>query len=103
MDVEFFKKCLIGRKFLYSVLVSAVQQRESVIYISLPSLPSSHPTPLGHHGVPGWAPHVIYNFPLFYTWLCIYFNAPFLNLSHLHLPPLCAQVRSLPGSSVLFF
>ena len=63
----FFIYFLIGRKLFYKVmLVSAVQQSRSVIiihrYISslpLPSLPSSHPTPLGHHRAPGWAPCVI--------------------------------------------
>ena len=65
---------LIGRKLLYNiVLVSAIQQYKPIIiilvmrtsitswwYISPPSwssLPSLHPTPLGHyHRASGWAP-----------------------------------------------
>ena len=55
---------LNGGKLLYSiVLVSAIQQPESVIIIYIPSLwsllpwpPYPHPTPLGHHRVPGRAP-----------------------------------------------
>ena len=55
-----FVHFLIGGKLLYnSVLVSAVQQCESImiIYVSLPSgafLPCPHPTSLGHHRAPGW-------------------------------------------------
>ena len=53
-------------KLLYNVVVvSIVQQHKSVtiIYIdpsSGASLPSPHPTPLGHQRVPGWATSVIY-------------------------------------------
>ena len=55
---------LNGGKLLYSiVLVSAIQQPELVIIIYIPSLwslppwpPYPHPTPLGHHRVPGGAP-----------------------------------------------
>ena len=36
------------------MLVSAIQQPESVIIIYNPSLLSPHPTPLGHYRVPGW-------------------------------------------------
>ena len=80
---ELFYLFLIGGKLLYNfVLVSAVQQHESVILIyiyvslyiyiymstyvyistslpSLSSLSSPHLTPLGHHRAPGWAPFVI--------------------------------------------
>ena len=57
------------------VLVSAVQQHESVITIHIYPLtlepPSSppHPVPLGHHRAPGWALCVIQQLPtscLFY-------------------------------------
>ena len=53
MQVSF--SSFLGIQFLYNVLlVSAVQQSESAtcIHVSLPpraSLPSPHPTPLGHH------------------------------------------------------
>ena len=46
--------------------------------LSLPPLP--HPTLLGHHRAPGWAPRVMQQLltsPLFYTRLCIYVNATF--------------------------
>ena len=54
------------------VLVSAVQQHESVITIHIYSLtlepPSSSPCPipLGRHRAPGWAPCVIYQLPTSY-------------------------------------
>ena len=68
---------LIVGSWLYNVvLVSAVQQCESVIilYMSPPSWTCFRPTPLGHQRVPGWAPCVVQKLPtsyLFYTW-CIY-------------------------------
>ena len=68
---------LIGRKLLYNfVFVSALQQCKEVIIvcISLSSralLLSSHPTLLGHHRVPSWAPCIIQQVVtsyLFYTY-----------------------------------
>ena len=65
---SFFLIFLIGGKLLYNVLVSAMQQHESVIiththtYITPPSLaflPSPYSTPLGHHRASGWAPRAI--------------------------------------------
>ena len=46
------------------MLISAVEQHKSaiIIHIAPPSwafIPSSHPSPLGHHRVPSWAPCVI--------------------------------------------
>ena len=46
--------------------------------LSLPPLP--HPTHLGHHRAPGWAPRVMQQLltsSLFYTRVCIYVNATF--------------------------
>ena len=60
----FLNLFLIEGQLLYNVvLVSAVQKCESAIsvYISPPSwasLPHPHPTHLGHHRAPGWAPCV---------------------------------------------
>ena len=42
-----------------------------------PSYPHPHPTPLGHHRAPSWAPCAIRQSPtsyLLYTWSCIYVN-----------------------------
>ena len=57
---------LIGGELLYSfVLASALQQRESVIVLYVYSFspePLSnphHPTPVGLHRSPSWAPSVI--------------------------------------------
>ena len=67
----FLKNFLIGRKLLF-VLVSAIQQHESVIIIHIYSpsgaFLSPHPAPLGHHRVPGCAPCVIYGMLLSYTY-----------------------------------
>ena len=64
-----FVHFLIGGKLLYnSVLLSAVQQCESItiIYESLPSgasLCCPHPTSLGHHRAPGWTSCVSQQLP----------------------------------------
>ena len=67
---KFFFFFLIGGKLLYNVvLVSAIQQCESVIimYIfSLPLEPPSPPslsTPLGYYRAPGWATFDIQQVP----------------------------------------
>ena len=69
---------------LCKMLVSAVQQCESVIiiHISPPSWASllCHPTPLGHLSVPDWDSCAVQQLPtnyLFYTWQCIYVSATF--------------------------
>ena len=103
------------------MVVSALQQHESAVYIfiyvyipPLVSLPrTSHPTSVGHHRAPGWAPCVIQKLPTTYfadRSVCAKFN--FLNPSHLLLPRwghksvlyICVSIPSLQiGSSVLFF
>ena len=51
------------------------KENQPYVYIHpLPPGPSSpHPTPLGHHRAPGWAPCASHQLPtryLFYTWQC---------------------------------
>ena len=51
--------------------------------------PSSHPTPLGHHRAPIWAPCVIQQFltsSLVYTWQCINVDATCSTLPTLSFP-----------------
>ena len=48
-----------------------------------------HPTPLGHHWAPSWAPCAIQQLPtshLFHTWWCIYANATLSSRSTLFFP-----------------
>ena len=83
--------------------------------LSLPPVP--HPTPLGHHRVPGWAPALYCNFlpAICFTQDSVYMLmllSPFVPLSP---PPTCPQVHSVhlrlciaisslqKGSSVPFF
>ena len=61
---------LIGGKLLYNVvLVSAIQQCESVMIMYIFSLPLEPPspsplsTPLGHYRAPGWATFDIQQLP----------------------------------------
>ena len=60
---------------------TTMEIRHNYVYPVPPEPPSpSHPTPLGHYGVPGWAPRVIQQLPtswLFYWW-------PFWPVSHSH-------------------
>ena len=74
----FFCFCFcLGVKLLYNVVsVSPVQWSESAICIpksppSWTSHPPPHPTHLGHHRAPSWAPCAIQQVPtsyLFHTW-----------------------------------
>ena len=80
----FLNLFLVGGKLLYNVvLVSAIQQGESVISIHyVPSRLSllhhpPYPTPLGLHRALGWAPCVIQQPPisyLFTIWQCVCFS-----------------------------
>ena len=84
------------------ILFSVVQLCESAINIhtSPPSWasvpPPTHPSPLGHHRVPGWAPSTVRQLPTPYSThgnVCIsmlffQFISPFPS-------PLCTQVHSL--------
>ena len=105
----FFKNFLIsfffiGVKLLYNVvLVSAVQWSESAICISVfplswTSLQPPHPTHLGRHRAPSWAPFAISRFPpaSYFTFGSVYMSMP---LSHFvpayPSPSPCPQVHSL--------
>ena len=72
-------QCCVG--FCCSTIgISHVYVCVCVFLPSLPSLPSLHPTPLGHHRTPGWAPSLIEQLPnnyLFYISQCIHVNATF--------------------------
>lgn len=66
LTIYFFNK-LIKKIFYNAVLVSALQHCRSAISIhpspvSWDSHPSPHPTPLGHHRRPDWAPCVTHDF-----------------------------------------
>ena len=80
------------------VLISAIQQFESAIYPppSWTSLsPPPHPTSVGCHRAPRWAPWAIHKLStsyLFYIWQWICFSA--IHTTPL-LPLLCPQVCSL--------
>ena len=81
------------------MLVSAVQQRDSAICIhtSPPSWASSlHPTPLGHHRAPIWAPCVIQQLPTscLFTHDSAYVNATLPVCLTLPFPPLRPRDRS---------
>ena len=73
--------------------VSALQQRGSAVTTCLPPpswaslVLAPHPSPLGHHGAPSWAPCALQQLPptLFHTWSCVYVN-PTLSLSIAHSP-----------------
>ena len=76
--------------------------------------PGSHPTPLGHHRAPGWAPCVIQQLPtsyLFYTRSYIYVSATFSIHPALSFPCyvhksvlyICVSISSLKTSSSLLF
>ena len=76
---------LIGRKLLNNVVLVSALRHKSTIIIHIPppfgaSLPSPHPTPLGYHTPPGWAPCVMQQLltnHLFYEWQCIYVDVTF--------------------------
>lgn len=82
------------------MVASAVQQRQIIIIIYIPSLLNPfHPTPipLGHHRVLSWVPFVIQQLPTSYSLhmvVCIC-QCCFLNLSHSLLPQLSPQLCSL--------
>ena len=102
---------------LYNVLlVSAVQQHESVIIIyiyPLPLEPSSHPPSLGHHGVPGWAPSVTEQLPCVthgcYISQCCFLNSSYpllllVDCVYKSVLYVCVSIPTLQiGSSVPFF
>ena len=82
------------------VLVSAIHQHESAIYMSPLSWPffppSTHSTPLRYHRALIWAPWVMQQIPTsypFHTWWCM-FLCYSLNLSYPPLLPLCPEVCS---------
>ena len=95
---------LIGRSLLYNVvLVSAIHHHESAIGIhryplllAAPSHLPPHPTPLGHHRAPNWAPCIIQQIltGCLFLHVVYMFQRYSLNLSHL-LPPLCPHVYPL--------
>ena len=106
---------LICGKLLYnSVLVSAIQQYKSVIiiyiYIYIPSLlsllllPPPHPSRSSQSARLGSLGYIATSHLLsvLHMVVCIC-QCYFLNLSHLHLLPLCPHVHSRLGSSVPFF
>ena len=70
-----------------------------------PSRASPHPTPLGQHRVPAWAPCVpqqcSHQTSILYTivYICQYY---FLHLSHSLLPSLYLQVHSLSSLQIGF-
>ena len=72
-SMSFFKKIFFnwGIIALQLCVVSSVQQCESVVCpLSWASLWPLHPTPLGHHRAPSWAPYTTQQLPtsyLFYT------------------------------------
>ena len=81
---------------------SPIGQCKSTIFIhilppSWASLPSCHPTPLGYHRAPGWAPCVIHtNFsPVTYFKHGSVYRCYFLHSSHSLLPLVCPQLHSL--------
>ena len=111
-ETNFFKtkqNFLIGGKLLFNViLVSAIQQNESVIIIYTLLLKSPYCPPISPLQVitePSWAPCVIQQLP---TNSFIHDSVQMsMLLSHFVPPPflhqLCPQVCSLLGSSVPFF
>ena len=67
----------------------------------IPSLlrfpPTSHPSPLGHHRAPNWAPCAICQLPtsrLFYTWSCVYVSAA-LSIHPIISSRLCVHMSAL--------
>ena len=102
---------LIGRKLLCNVLlVSALQQRESVIIMYIifslvslpPTLTSPHPRSSQNAGL-GSLCHTATSHYFTRDTIYIYNQRYLLNSSHPHLPPLCPQVCYLLGLSVPFF
>ena len=74
-----------------------MQISHNCIYTCFPSLlslvPSSHPTPLGHHQAPGWAARDAHQLPaacLFDTWQCVCTSATVSTHPTLSLPR-CAR------------
>ena len=87
------------------MLVSAVQQSESItcIHVSDPPTldlsptPVPHPTPLGHHKAPSLVPCATEYVPtnyLFYTW-SVYMLILFSQFIPLPTPPPCTHIHSL--------
>ena len=67
----------------------------SRMYAYVPSHLPSHPTPLGCHQAPVWAPWVIQQMPsgcLVYIWCCVCFNAALSIGPTLFFLALCPQV-----------
>ena len=59
-------------------------------YTVIPSLLALLPTPLGHHGVPSWAPCATQQLPpscVLYTWQCIHVSTTLLTHPSLTFPP----------------
>ena len=98
-------KSIIIIYILYSIYILSL-----LSFLSLP-----HPTPLGHHRAPGWAPRVIKQLPtsyLYYTRYYIHVNAVFLTCPSLSFPQcvyksilyICISIPSLQiGLLVPFF
>ena len=78
------------------MLVSAVQQHESVIimytYFLLLEPP---PPPPGHHRAPGGASRATQQLPIYLHEVVYVCRCYLLNLPHLRHPPLCPQVCAL--------
>ena len=68
-SMSFFKKFFFNWSIiaLQLCVVSSVQQRESAVCpLSWASLRPLHPTPLGHHRAPSWAPYTTQQLPTSY-------------------------------------
>ena len=77
------------------MLVSVVQQHESVIIMYIYLLPFESPShPSGSSSAPGGAPCVTQQLPI-YLHVVSVCQCHLLNLSHLYHPPLCPQVCAL--------
>ena len=79
------------------------QQQQQHIPFLLNLTPTPHPTPLGHHRAPSWAPCAIQLLPtscLFYIWKCVYVNAtlsihptlPFPHCAHISVLYVCVTI-----------
>lgn len=76
----FFHNIFFWKLLYHIVLVSAVQQRKSVIIYIYPRLLEHrssplHPIPLGHHREPGYTPVLYRSFPLALLHDSVYANA----------------------------
>ena len=99
----------VQSKLYNVVIVCTIRWSESPLctHISPPSwafLPPLHPTPLGHHRAPSWAPYAVEQLPtsyLFYTWYCTYVNAPLPVCPTFPFPTLSTHQFSMSASLFL--